>query len=140
MQRLVPTVLFAALLLGSAPLAAGAQGKDGKDKEAALRSQPGYVDFSMLDKLGQDAKVEVNLRDPMLGLVGKFISEDDAELRDLIANLKLVRVRVYRITPETLERLLAVGSETAAKLDKDGWERIVRVRDDNEHVDVGRRA
>ncbi len=137
-MRHLMTIIIAALLLGGATIAANAQDKTakGKDKEAALRSEPGYVDFSMLDKLGQDAKIEVNLRDPMLGLVGKFISDEDEELRDLISSLKLVRVRVYQITPTTVERLLAAGSETATKLDKDGWERIVRVRDDDEHVDV----
>jgi hypothetical protein len=136
MRRLIPTILATALLLGAAALTANAQGKSEKDKEAALRSQPGYVDFSMLDKLGQEAKVEVNLRDPMLGLVGKFISEEDAELRDLISSLKLVRVRIYQMTPSTVEALLAAGSEAAARLDKEGWERIVRVRDDEDHVDV----
>ncbi|HEX5133468.1 MAG TPA: DUF4252 domain-containing protein [Candidatus Krumholzibacteria bacterium] len=107
-----------------------------EDKEAALRTEPGYVDFTALDKLGQDAKVEVNLRNPMLGLVGKFIGEDDPELKSLIASLKLVRVRVYAVTPETITKLLAAGSDTAKHLDASGWERIVRVREDNQHVDV----
>lgn len=137
MRNTLHTVIIAAALLGAVTLPAGAQKKAApQDKEAALRAQPGYVDFSMLDKLGQEAKVEVNLRDPMLGLVGKFISEDDAELRDLIKSLKLVRVRVYNITRANMESLMALGSETAAKLDKDGWERIVRVRDEEDHVDV----
>jgi hypothetical protein len=136
MRKTLHTVLVAAALLAAASLAGAADDKAAGNKEAALRAQPGYVDFSMLDKLGEEAKVEVNLRDPMLGLVGKFISEEDPELRDLISNLKLVRVRVYRITPETIERLFAVGSETATRLDKEGWERIVRVRDEGEHVDV----
>jgi hypothetical protein len=110
--------------------------KSSKDKEAALKSEPGYVDFSMLDRLGQEAKVEVNLRDPMLGLVSKFISEDDPELRDLIAGLKLVRVRVYDAAAAGMDKLLAAGSEATRQLDADGWERIVRVREDGEHVDV----
>lgn len=136
MKRLIHIACAAAIVLGAMAPGAGAQGKGAADREAALRAQPGYVDFTALDKLGTEAKVEINLRDPMLGLVGKFISEEDAELRDLIASLKLVRVRVYAITDATAERLLAAGSETAARLDRDGWERIVRVRDEGEHVDV----
>ncbi len=107
-----------------------------KDKEAAVRSLPGYVDFSALDAMGQEAKVEVNLRDPMLGLVSKFVGNDEPDLRSLLASLKLVRVRVYNITPETAKQLMEAGSTTAAKLDKQGWERVVRVRDEGEHVDV----
>ena len=136
MRKLMHSVLIATAVLATASLAGGAEQKSGKDKEASLRSQPGYVDFSSLDKLGQEAKVEINLRDPMLGLVGKFIGEDDPELKDLISSLKLVRVRVYAVTADTIERLLAAGSETSLRLDQDGWERIVRVRDEGEHVDV----
>lgn len=136
MRKFKHSVFIALAIVTTASLATGAEDKTSKDREATLRSQPGYVDFSMLDKLGQEAKVEVNLRDPMLGLVGKFIGEDDPELKDLIAGLKLVRVRVYAVTPETIEKLLAAGSEASLRLDRDGWERIVRVRDEGEHVDV----
>jgi hypothetical protein len=138
MHKFMRTILVTAAALAVASSAALAQNKAPKDKEAALRSQPGYVDFSMLDKLDQPAKVEVNLRDPMLNLVGKFISEDDPELKDLISSLKLVRVRVYQITRSNIDQLMAIGSETATMLDKAGWERIVRVRDEEEgeYVDV----
>lgn len=136
MRNIMHSVFIAAALVSAASFGAGAQDKSARDKEAAIRSQPGYVDFSMLDKLAQEPKVEVNLRDPMLGLVGKFIGEDDPELKRLISGLKLVRVRVYTVTPDTIERLLAAGSETSQRLDRDGWERIVRVRDEGEHVDV----
>jgi len=72
----------------------------------------------------------------MLGLVSKFIGEDEPELRSLLASLKLVRVRVYAITAESESRLLDAGSKTARTLDKQGWERVVRVRDEGDNVDV----
>jgi hypothetical protein len=135
MLRNIRIMIVASLFMACAASMAAAD-KSSKDKEAALKSEPGYVDFSMLDRLGQEAKVEVNLRDPMLGLVSKFISEDDPELRDLIAGLKLVRVRVYDAAAAGMDKLLAAGSEATRQLDADGWERIVRVREDGEHVDV----
>jgi hypothetical protein len=107
---------------------------DADDK--AFASMPGYVDFAPLDKITQEAKVEVNLKSPMLGLVSKFMGDEDAELRDVFANLKLVRVRVYDLTPEIEKEFLAAGSETTKRLDKEGWERIVRVREDGDRVDV----
>ncbi len=107
---------------------------DADDK--AFASMPGYVDFAALAKISEEAKVEVNLKSPMLGLVSKFVGYDDPELRDMLANLKLVRVRVYDLTPEIEKQFLAAGTETTNRLDKDGWERIVRVREDNERVDI----
>ncbi len=136
MRRLIQTTCIAAVLVATTALAANAQGKDEKDRDAAMRSHPGYVDFSLLDRLGQEPKVEVNLRDPMLGLVGKFIGEEDPELKNLLASLKLVRVRVYTVTPGNVKGLLAAGSETSKRLDRDGWERVVRVREEEELVDV----
>lgn len=132
-NTLISGIVLAAVLLSAAGSPARA---DEKNKEAELRAMPGYVDFSMLDGIGQEAKVEVNLRDPMLGLVSKFVGADDPDMKSLLASLKLVRVRVYNITPETAGKLMDVGSKTAARLDKLGWERVVRVRDDNDHVDV----
>lgn len=104
--------------------------------DKAFTSLPGYVDFAALAKIGEDAKVEVNLKSPMLGLVSKFVGQDDPELRDMLAGLKLVRVRVYDLTPAIEKEFLAAGSETTTRLDKSGWERIVRVREDNERVDI----
>ena len=65
-----------------------------------------------------------------------MMGEDDPDLRDMLANLKLVRVRVYELTPEIEKEFLSAGSETTKRLDKAGWERVVRVREDNERVDV----
>lgn len=114
--------------------AAGWAHADPDDK--AFTSLPGYVDFAALAKIGEDAKVEVNLKTPMLGLVSKFVGQDDPELRDILAGLKLVRVRVYDLTPAIEKEFLAAGSETTQRLDKSGWERIVRVREDDERVDI----
>lgn len=127
MGRVALAVLAAALLASTAHA-------DADDK--AFASMPGYVDFAALAKIPDEAKVEVNLKSPMLGLVSKFVGHDDPDLRDMLANLKLVRVRVYDITPEIEKAFISAGSETTSRLDKNGWERIVRVRDDGERVDV----
>jgi hypothetical protein len=106
------------------------------DDEKSFASLPGYVDFAALARISEEAKVEVNLKSPMLGLVSKFVGHDDPELRDMLANLKLVRVRVYDLTPAVEKEFLAAGTETMNRLDKSGWERIVRVRENNERVDI----
>ena len=113
---------------------AGTARADADDK--SFEKLPGYVDFAPLEKITNEAKVEVNLKSPMLGLVSKMMGEGDPELRGIMANLKLVRVRVYDLTPEIAKQFLSAGSETTARLDKEGWERVVRVREDNERVDI----
>ncbi|MCI0452976.1 MAG: DUF4252 domain-containing protein [Candidatus Latescibacteria bacterium] len=121
-----------ALALVAALSLAGAARADDNEFTAL----PGYVDFAPLARISEEAKVEVNLKGPMLGLVSKFVGHDDPELRDILANLKLVRVRVYDLTPEIEKEFLSAGTETTTRLDKSGWERIVRVREDNERVDI----
>ena len=123
----------AALVVLAASLCAGGAAR-ADDK--SFTKHPGYVDFAALDKIGEEAKVEVNLKSPMLGLVSKFVGEEDPSLKDMLANLKLVRVRVYDLTPAVEKAFLTAGSETTTKLDKSGWERVVRVRDRNERVDI----
>ena len=104
--------------------------------DKSFAKHPGYVDFAALEKIGDEAKVEVNLKGPMLGLVSKLVGNEDPALRELLANLKLVRVRVYDLTPEIEKAFLSAGSATTSKLDKSGWERVVRVRDRDERVDI----
>lgn len=124
------TALACAALLS---LAGGARA-DADDKSFA--SLPGYVDFAAFEQISDEAKVEVNLKSPMLGFVAKFAGDEDPELRDMLANLKLVRVRIYDLTPELEREFLSAGSATTTRLDQSGWERIVRVREDNERVDI----
>jgi hypothetical protein len=105
--------------------------------DAEIRKLPGYVDFDALKLFkGQEAKIEIYLKDPMLELVSKFVKSEDPELFEVLANLKLVRVQVYDVDRAMAQQVSEVSSTTAKELDAKGWERIVRVRDDEEHVDV----
>jgi len=101
------------------------------------KKHPGYVDFDALtDAAGEEAKVEVYLREPLIKLVSKFMKEEDPELFDILNNLKLVRVQVYDVDAAMAKRFSEKSSATAKLLDGKGWERIVRVREDGDHVDV----
>jgi len=131
---MINTLRRTALIALAASLCAGGAAR--ADDNKSFAKHPGYVDFAALDKIGEEAKVEVNLKSPMLGLVSRFVGEEDPELRNMLANLKLVRVRVYDLTPEIEKAFLSAGSATTAKLDKNGWERVVRVRERNERVDI----
>lgn len=108
-----------------------------QDVDAKTRKLPGYVDFQAMKMFkGQEARVEVFLKEPMLKLVNKFVREEDPELHDVLSKLKLVRVQVFDIDPDMIARFTEVTDNVTGELDKKGWERIVRVREDEDNVDV----
>jgi len=127
--RNIAALLGAAVVL--AAVAAGAQTKE------AIEKHPGYVDFSGAKLFeGKEAKVEVYLREPLINLVSGFVKHEDEELYDVLSRLKLVRVLVYDADAISDDQFLAATRETAQRLDKAGWERIVRVREDDERADI----
>ena len=113
------------------------QNTNKKMTDAELMKLPGYVDLDLSTAFGnKEAKVEVYLKGPMLKLASHFASEDDADFKDSLAGLRLVRVQVYQMDPAQQAQVSNMTSAAAKKLDSMGWERIVRVRDEGNHVDV----
>ncbi len=105
-------------------------------KNVDITKHPGYVDFRALADLEDEAKIEVNLREPMLKLAIKFLENEDPELADALSELKLIRVHVYDLNPKLTDKILKFQSDTAKKLNSAGWERIVKIRDGDESVMV----
>lgn len=125
-------VCFAALAVMFLASAVAAQDIDRK-----VKKHPGYVDFEALRIFkGDEAKIEVFLKEPMLNLVSKFVKDEDPELYEMLGKLKLVRVQVFDVDDAKVREFAEITKKTTAMLDDKGWERIVRVRDDEEHVDV----
>lgn len=126
-----------ALAVGITPARAADKEKPHKMTEKEIRALPGFIDVDFSRAFsGREAKVEVNLKGPMLDLVGKFAHHEDPEMANLFSNLDLVRVQVFDVTEDEVSKAAAITSDAAKKLDAAGWERVVRVRDEGQHVDV----
>lgn len=103
----------------------------------AAENHPGYVDFSDLRGLiDSEPVVEVTLREPLLRLITETIPEDDHEAVNFVSRLLSVRLHVYEDIESNTGDVGENVDEIAESLDSEGWERVVRVRDDEDKVDV----
>jgi len=114
----------------------GGAGASGQPKEDYSK-YPGYVDFRGLGMFAEeDAVVEVYLHDALLNMVAQMSSFADSELSSMLGKLKLIRVQKFRIDDQKMPQVDRKIDELAAKLEKDGWMRAVRVREDDQNVNV----
>jgi len=129
-------IILLCALLAIAVAATAAVAKD-KQKAQDYTKHPGYVDFNALEIFGdQEATIEVYLRKPMLDLLRKFIEKEDPELYRVFGKLQLVRVQVFDVTNGQSDKFDIESAKTVKELDKKGWERVVRVKDEEERVFV----
>ena len=104
---------------------------------AGAEEHPGYVDFSNLRGLADtEPTVEVTLREPLLRLITETIPEEDAEAANFVSHLLSVRLHVYDDIGGDVQHIAENMDGIAADLDSEGWERVVRVRDDDDQVEI----
>lgn len=96
---------------------------------------PGYFDLDQLGILDADAStVDVNLRGAMLRLVGAAVLNEEPALAGLVNDLVSMRVLVAESAGLDAEATTAAIAAAAARLDEQGWQRVVRVREEGEQV------
>jgi hypothetical protein len=111
---------------------AHAQSRNDKFSDA-----PGYFDFGDIDKFTDgDEMVEIDLAQPLLGLFAGLMDGEDPEIGDLLRSVDLVNVRVFSYERDVADKLREHVGSISGRLEKDGWDSIVRVRGEDEHVNV----
>lgn len=127
MTRFAPYVLTA-LLVAALPAAA---------QDADLRSDPGYLDLAGIDGwFDEEPWLEVNIRGALLRLVTEASRDEDPELTSLLQKLKAIEVRGYPLTPQQFDDIGRRTGALAQELEDRGWETVVRVREDEQRVNV----
>jgi hypothetical protein len=102
-----------------------------------LRKEPGYFDFGQLPEFAKDEPiVEVRLTQPLLGFAAAFGGEEDPELADMMKELKLVNVRVYRCDARQAESMRKQSDRWSTDLLSRKWEQIVKLTDGSERASV----
>lgn len=128
-MKIMKRLMLPLLLIGIMPLANGA--------DSDPLDHPGYVDFSVLTAIANiEPTVEISLKAPLLNMVTNLIRSEDEEAADFISKLLRVTVNVFESNAIDVSEIAASMNEIASNLDDAGWDRVVRVREDPEHVDI----
>jgi hypothetical protein len=105
--------------------------------DSDLENHPGYVDFSILTAIAAtEPTVEFSLKAPLIILITILISNQDNEAADFISKLIRVTVNVFESDDIDVDEIASPMSAMAEDLDSAGWDRVVRVREDENHVDI----
>lgn len=116
-------------LLASMPLAV-AQSND-------ISEHPGFVDFSALRAIvDSEPTVEISLKAPLLNMVTNLIRAEDEQAADFISKLMRVTVNMFKSSATEVDEITASMASIASRLEQQDWERVVRVREDQSHVDI----
>ncbi len=103
----------------------------------SVQDHPGYVDFSSLtSQAAAEPTVEISLRAPILAMMTNLIRNEDEMAADFVSKLLRVSVNVFESDAVDVSEISQSMSDIAADLDAQGWERVVRVRENGEHVDI----
>jgi len=102
-----------------------------------LAKEPGYVDLDAMESwFNEEAYLFVNVKGVLLNLVAEASAVEDPDLAELLRKLKAVQVRGYKNDRAGVGAVRSRAIAFARDLEKKGWESAVRVRDEDDQVDL----
>ncbi|MBO6573974.1 MAG: DUF4252 domain-containing protein [Rhodothermales bacterium] len=124
------TVFSTLMLLAMLGVAGSAQAQ-------RIERMPGYFDFDELERIvGAETTLEVNVKGALLRMAAEAARIEDDTLADMLLKLVAIQVRGYTLDYESREVLRDRVGPLARKLSEDGWDRVVRVSEDGEFVEM----
>jgi hypothetical protein len=102
----------------------------------AASAQNGYFDFGQIPGLDAEPTVQIDLNPTMLGWVTQAAKQNDPEAAKVIESLKGVRVLVYEDIDSSVKAVSQFIEDASRKLEGDGWQRTVYVRDGTDRVRI----
>ncbi|MDX1953644.1 MAG: DUF4252 domain-containing protein [Verrucomicrobiota bacterium] len=103
---------------------------------AFAADEGGAFDFGKLTASESAQFVEVNIRSNLIKMVSDLARKSEPEVADAIGGLKQIRVNVLGLDDTNREEVQKQIKAVRSSLSKDGWERIVTARKENQDVGV----
>jgi hypothetical protein len=129
MRRSIVSWIVLVGVVSGAPLAAA--------QPEEVTALPGYVDLEELGLYeGELASLEISIHEPLISLVASAVGDDDSELSKILRGLKSIRLRTFPIPEGDGDRVRKRSAEMGQRLQRAGWESIVRVRDEGEDIQI----
>lgn len=127
-RRVGAVVTFVVVAALGACLPNSAQAQDARDSDD--------MDITQIESWFDDApKLEVNVRGALLRMVAEASKYEDPELSELLQGLRAIQVRGFDVRGNARE-FRRRSDEFGDRLEARGWETVVRVRDDEEQVNM----
>jgi hypothetical protein len=150
MRFRLPGPLFLALL-GATLVAVLITAPAARAQSKAASDELGYVNPRLVESWFDELpKVEVNLQGTLLKMVAAAArakrdgdeeeGENSARAAALLERISAIYVRIYEPEDVPMETLEARSADLIDRLRAEGWETIVRVREEDEHVNIQLRS
>jgi hypothetical protein len=98
-----------------------------------LARHPGYVDLRAVESwFDTRATIQVDISGSLLSLVAQSTKESDAEFSQMIDELKAIQVRGYPMAGIDAQEITRRTDRLAQQLEREGWHRVLYVRDGSE--------
>jgi hypothetical protein len=102
----------------------------------AAEHGPGYVEVGQLAAAEGGEFVEVVIRSYLISMAARLTEKEEPEIAAILRNLEFVRVNVVGLNDKNRDEIQGRIRSINERLDADGWERVVTVKDGHEQVNV----
>ncbi len=105
---------------------------------ALAAEEPGYVDIGQMLPSSDGKFVEVNLSPALLKFAARIAKHHEPDAAEIVGDIKRIRVNVVGLDDTNRDETIAKIENVRAKLEQQGWTRMVTVRegDDGDNVAV----